>query len=274
MRKLTAMDVCVQQVERADAWQWYGFMNKPVCLEWAERTLTTDRIVWLDSDLLVVRDAAALASADFEFAACARDRNIGTRGPDDENEPYWTAITGLFGMVPADLPNVPDHASGQPLRLYWNGGIFAYPRISGFSRIYRQAIERILVGRVAHRQCGVHFSEQIALGLAMLQSGLRWSPLPLELNTPIYSWEPDVGGIAAEQFEAAAVFHYHDSMSPSHWPSFLKKVRAARPDVADWLAHFDAIATPRFTPWRAWASVQFRMRARVCAAHLATCSRY
>jgi hypothetical protein len=151
---------------RQDDWHWYHFGNKPASLEVAEEEMDCDRLVFLDSDMLITAPPVLLGSSEYEFGACARDRNIGSRGAGDPNEEYWDQMMRVFGKRSADLPTVIEHHEKLPLRMYWNSGIFAVPRRAGFGQRWRGRIDKIFKGGVAHHEYGVQFTEQASLGIA------------------------------------------------------------------------------------------------------------
>ncbi|MEM7624104.1 MAG: hypothetical protein AAF333_00600 [Planctomycetota bacterium] len=222
---------------------WHGFMNKTACLVHADRIADTDFITWMDSDVLVKRDPEELVNLDaVDFAACAPERGIGgtTGRADDRSEPYWTSLCDTLDMTVDELPWVRTFAEDQLRRFYLNSGVFTFRRETGFAGRYLATCEKLLTQAKRHPVHGVHFTDQVALGLAVLCEGLRWRLLEHAYNFGVGA---DLDAVFdTKGFADARLVHYHDALTEKRFHTFVQRLAADRPEVADWLAGLGPIA--------------------------------
>jgi hypothetical protein len=219
------------------ALDWFRFRNKPKALARAEEDADTEVMCWLDSDLLFLGEPEGLEMDGVDFVACASDKEMGTSGPSDPYEPFWAAMCEALGFALDELPWITTEMERTRIRLYWNSGFFAYRRGTGFAEEYLRQTDALLASRVVtdapHFALGI--DEMAALGFAMVKLGLAYRSLPYTHNYPWGSRTPREW-YADETLRKVRILHYHDAMWPPMWPDFIARVRAAHPDVAEWLA--------------------------------------
>ena len=180
-----------------------------------------------------------LLSAQEDFAACARDKNVGISGPSDEHRPYWVKACAAVGLAPTDLPWVQTTADDQRIRLYWNAGIFVYRPASDFLDSWRQTIEHILDRTDATTLDKVFWTDQVALGLAAKLSGLRLRHLPGSLNYGIATHFKD--HLSPAGLASARLLHYHDCMQVKNWTWFMRTIARPLPTTHAWLTELGPI---------------------------------
>src|SRR5207248_232876 len=122
---------------------------------------------------------------------------------------------------------------GLRVRLLWNSGLYTYRRSTGFSDEYLNCCRKLLDSRVAHKDAGAHFVDQIVLGLAQFRLGMKYRAVPHSYNYQMEGWS----GIRhdANSVSEANVIHYHNAMDPEPWPSFLAQLEYTQPEVHSWL---------------------------------------
>ena len=149
-----------------------------------------------------------------------------------------------------ELPWCETNVDHQRIRLYFNSGIFSYRRATGFGAQWAQVCRRILDARVGQRESKNHFTDQIALGLALAQLKLDWRDLPRSHNFDMASWEKndDSQGLAC-----ARLLHYHDAMNPHFWPQFLRLIESAQPQLYQWLQPLGPVVDPSGRASKSWA---------------------
>lgn len=252
---------------------WFGFLNKPGAVVAAEEHARTPCVAWLDSDILVLGEPAELAlSPDEDFAACAPDRNIGSTGPDDPFDVYWQKVAGVFGIDLDRFPWIVTETEKARIRLYWNSGVFSWRRGRGFAAQYRDDCERLLASRVASKQAGVFFTDQVALVLTVLGKGLRWRALSHACNFAIgkkLQGQVDPAGVAVSR-----LLHYHDALWPASWDASMALLREQRPDVHRWLEEQGPARNPAPWPSRVFARLLRYRRDRKVEAYEAGCPHY
>ncbi|WP_026082686.1 hypothetical protein [Mastigocladopsis repens] len=252
-------------------YSWNKFLNKPSALLAVEKLATTECIGWLDSDLLIVNEPDQLTLNKGEsFVACASDKNIGTTGPQDPYEPYWQEICSCVGIDIEDLPWIKTEQEGVPIRLYWNSGVFVYRRSTNFADHYLQTCIQLCDSYIASHKAGFFFNDQVALGLTMVKMGIPWRALPYSHNYAMGS-KTHKDWYNEEQLRAAKIIHYHDSMWPSFWETFVESLGKTHPPVADWLTSIGPMKNQAPLPSRAIKKIIDFSRSRKELAYMKAC---
>jgi hypothetical protein len=253
-----------------ETYAWNNFMNKPHALLAVDQRGDGrgDIICWLDSDILVTGPPLRLALRDAEFAACAPDKNVGTTGQDDENDPFWHRVFAVLDMDPVTLPWVTTCVEQARIRWYFNSGVFAFRQKSGFAQAFLDDCRRLLDARFASLNSGIFFTDQIAMGLTAHRLGLSFDILPHAYNLALGSKGTQP---TAEQLKQALVLHYHDAMWPAQWPSTLSLLASHRPDVHDFLKPMGPLALNRPLPVRIAMKGLKLWREHKLSQHLALC---
>jgi hypothetical protein len=224
---------------RADArnytpYDWLGFFGKPVAVAEMEKASPADVIIWLDGDTLVVKEPTELLlDAQTDFAAVAVEKSVGSSGPADPFEPYWQAMADSIGVPLDDIGWVTTERGQRPIRLYFNSGIMAFRRGTGFVQEYIRAFNQVMNDRFAVPQTGYYLHEQAILGFVLAKKNLRWRGL-----SQAYNYRCGMRGLASvvpEDLRAARILHYHRAMNPEHWEAFLKFLAADNAPVSQWL---------------------------------------
>jgi len=236
--------------QNRDRYVWDKFLNKPYAVLAAENYFQSECIVWVDSDLLFVGEPEQLILSDEEdFVACASDKNIGTNGIDDTNAPYWQNACQVVGLEIGSLPWVITEREQERIRLYWNGGIFAYRRSTNFAQIYLDTCLCVYDSQVISCESGMYFHEQVSLGLAMLRAGLRWRSLN-ETHNYSFGSKTFEKWYCEEKLRTAKVLHYHDAMWDWFWDTFIDCLNKTHPDVADWAKTLGVMKNEAPIQWR------------------------
>ena len=81
----------------------------------------------------------------------------------------------------------------------------------------------------------ISINEMGAVGLAMHTLGLKWRELSTSYNHNI-NWRTHPQLYCEEGFRAAKIIHYHDSMLPFFWNTFIECMQSTHPQVAEWLS--------------------------------------
>jgi hypothetical protein len=226
---------------------WMPYTNKYYALKQAEARAGGGPVAFFDSDMIVTGDLAGLTLADgVDIAACPRDKNIGTTGPDDENHAYWEKVCRDVGFDVDALPWVTTIVEDAKVRLYWNAGLFLYRPSSGFPDAWLQNIHKILRNTDASNYEMVFWVDQVAVGVTAAQMGLTYATLPGEYNYGIASHFKE--HLTDDGLASARILHYHDSMTPELWPWFLEHLEHTLPDVHAWLAPLGPVERAKDPP--------------------------
>lgn len=229
---------------------WFHYLNKPLAMLAAEGSSDADILAWVDADVLVREEPSAfLLPAHVAITAGPTDYGVvGTTGPRDDHDPYWRAICESLGIALDDLPWLTTYVGQERIRFYLNAGIFAYRRRTGFAEHWLRNCVRTLEARVGFAESGETRLEQVALGLTVLQQDLRWEPLPHSHNLAFASYLDDKYDAAL--MSEARLLHYHDSLEPHYWQSFLEMAEEAWPELAAWLRPLEPITNPAPRHWQ------------------------
>ncbi len=234
--QLTRLDVESVRLTGSDPYPWYHFLNKARALRAIEDRLSTELIAFIDSDALVVAEPRQLLlDSAVDFVAKPEAGSIETTGEGDSYEPLWAAFAATLGIELSALPWVELPETRQSVRFYVNSGVFAYRRECRLAATYLDNALRLLDAGIACRRSGIHWIEQAALGLSVIQRGLRWRPLTAGYNFSLTAWGKGFRGLEAPA--DTRVLHYHNSMQSESWPAFLTWLSGPFPEVHDWLRH-------------------------------------
>ena len=257
-RRLNSLGVRHVQVRPKTRYVWHHYMNKAQAVMAVEEMVDTESILWIDSDIIVLREPNQLELPEAtDFLASAPDTGlIGSHGSDDPNDAFWSRCANLIGADVADLPWLTT-GDGHRIRFYWNAGLFVYRSSTKFGREFVADFERAMAYGVAGNHAQVHGMDQVILGLTVLRLGLAWTEVPDTSNFPVISFLPD--NFDPSKVEPVDVLHYHDSMSPELFPKLLATLEPGHPGVAEWLAAAGPLGDP-LTRSRRLLGEGFRMK--------------
>jgi hypothetical protein len=228
-------------------------MNKPVALAEVERIVGNGLICWLDSDTILTDEPSSLVlRSEHDFAACCTGKDVASAGPGDPSEAYWAELSALLGVDLDSMPWLVTVRTQERIRFHFNSGVFVFRAGLGFSQDYLGCNEKVLRHRVAHPTAGLHFTDQVVLGMTVLRCGFRWGQLPFSHNHTMGSFIGRPSNV--EPLSRAAIVHYHDSMSRREWTRFLMEMEGSHSAVFKWLEPMSAITGLPFGPRRAIAS--------------------
>lgn len=233
-RKLADLGATYVRRNLRNSWDWYIYMNKALAAAIGEELATTDQILWLDTDCLIVSEPAPLLlGPDEDIACCSVDKNVGSSGPEDPYEPYWKALAGHYGMIVDRLPWVETAHDRRRVRFRLHSGVYSFRRGSGVGRSFVEDMESMLSSRIAFSRKLPYPGDDVALAFSIVRRNLRWRLLPMSCN---YEMMPTSGIYRQEDARAAHVLHFHHTLArPDQTAWFLRELESFRPDVADWL---------------------------------------
>jgi hypothetical protein len=158
---------------------------------------------------------------------------------------------------------------GARIRTYFNSGVFAYRRGSGFLHHYLAVCERLLTSGYKSPVTGLYFTDQVALGVSAIAAGLRMRPLPLEYNYPVGACTEQP--YSAQWMSRAKIMHYHAALCPEYWPTMLKQLSEDRPEAYRWLEPWGPVIGKARPLARIVRKVLKEYRRRKCNRFVASC---
>jgi hypothetical protein len=243
---------------------WFKFLNKPLALLTAEDHAQTDTVCWLDSDLLFLSnpDELWLKPGEDFVGFPVEDKEMGTTGAhDDPYEKIWQDFCRLLDLDINELPWVTTAETGERVRFYLNGGIFAYRKASGFARMYNDICLALLdsnIGTPASNY-NVGLKEMSAIGFAVVKLGLKWRALSYSHDYVVSSYT-HAQWYREEMLKQAVIVHYHDAMWPHFWPTFLKCMQSTHPIVATWLEQVGPMQNKAALHWKIVSKILNKQR--------------
>jgi hypothetical protein len=276
--ELKAMGVEYINAPRASQYPWFGFFNKPAAFSLLEPQLTTDQVVFLDSDMLVVRPPELLDLSDgFEFCACPSESSGATAGPDDPDHPYWRRITAMFGLDIDTFPRVQSIRDGKDIHIYWNAGTFSFRRSTGFIPTYHETCQRVLTSGFHSPVGKLFYVDQTVLPLMVQRLKLRFRHLPLGHNLSVHLPAAKYGkyGISGlgphVKLEELAILHYHRSITES-FDELVQLLTRAQPQAGQWLGEQGPLPKESSIAKRAAGRLLHKLRQRKFDHFFATTS--
>jgi hypothetical protein len=215
-------------------YNWYPYTNKALAALVAEELATTDQVIWLDSDVLVVAEPDRLELGPEEsFAICAFDKNIGSSGPGDRNEAYWKALADYYGISVEQLPWVETEFDRQRVRFRLSSGVYSFRRGVNLGEAFVRDVEGMFSSRIAYTRRVPFPGDDVALAFAVVRLGLPWRLLPRAYHTEI---GPGARGYRREELSSAKILRYNHALASSEGClSTLKELEVGLPHVAAWL---------------------------------------
>jgi hypothetical protein len=236
---------------------WNRFIGKVRGLEEIDHLASTGTLALVDCDLLFLAEPTELIlPSGVDVAACHPDNGIvGSTGPDSPFEPSWRLACEAVGLDVEALPWVSPWDGSDPVRFYVNSGVVVLRRGSGLPQEWHRCVDALLDHHVLFPGWGDYFADQVALGLAILRSGLVWRPLPLSHNYGVANTLPLAWH--SPELAEARILHYHDQLWPKHWDDSLVYLRQAHPEVTEWLEPQGPILD---TVTRSGAAIRYALR--------------
>jgi hypothetical protein len=233
-RKLAELGATYVRRDLRNSWDWYVYMNKALAAALGEELATTDQILWLDTDCLVVSEPGPLMlRAGEDIACCSVDKNVGSSGPDDPYDAYWNEMAGHYGLSVDRLPWVETAHDRRRVRFRLHSGVYSFRRGCGIGRSFVDDMASMLSSRITFSRRLPYPGDDVALAFSIVRRDLKWRLLPMSCN---YEMTPQSEIYRREDARAAHVLHFHHALGrPDEAVWFLRELEALRPDVADWL---------------------------------------
>lgn len=216
-----------------------GYANKVIAFDWAERHLGVDRLIFVDSDSLILNDPAELVDSRSILLTPVWAKGLGSTGPSDSADAVWKRA-GALAWPPAMSTRV----TGAQIRPYFNSGLVASDRDAGLGGLWLAALNRLaadadLIRMLSRANADAlpyftprSFLDQLALACAVQQVGVEAVLLGSRFNSPLHYV---IAGEVDLSLDARQVVHAQHQGYPG-WPQFAELARPLLGDeVARWL---------------------------------------
>jgi Glycosyl transferase family 8 len=268
-RELDKLQVTTIRRPLHHRFDWLGFANKPSAAVIADELAKTRHVVWLDADMLVVKEPSALDAPQYEaheVLACVEELGPVSSGPGDRFEPFWQAMAE--GASVDIAPFTTAGPSAKRIRLHFNSGVFRFRRGSGFAQRYLELFDKLYALRIMPKDDPTMFlHEQIIFSIA---AG-SWQGGFVALD-PLYNFhvEPMYEGLyPAEHYERAVLLHWHGSLRMDDFrDTFMQRLQTALPALAPIVQSSLPLEAPRAVLPRLHRALLSRIRQRREAAFM------
>lgn len=184
----------------------YNFANKIEACAYFERELEEEKLVFCDSDQLVLGDLSELILRNEEIATQqVAFKGIGTNG-NDENTEYWEELYKLLNVQGRNYMLLRD--SGEKIYPYYNAGLISVKRNLGLFKSWKKNFDLISDKGLLPKH-GSFFQEQSVLSATVASMQLNMRTLPMGYNFHLFNtknWAATCSGIRNKEIK---LLHYH-----------------------------------------------------------------
>jgi Sulfotransferase family len=222
---LEALGVTVHTEPLNTEHAYYPFANKIYAAAAAERDLTEDVIVFCDSDTVFLSEPNALdLDPEIDVAvAPAFHVNKASTGPEHRLEPYWERVWDLAGTG-GPPPYVETAEREKRIRGYWNAGILAARRSSGYCSDWLE-LWLVLLANEHFPDGKMMVTDQVAIAAAVARRPDRFANLDRTYNYNIGRRPFYTGGMDTAGLDQLVHVHYHQ------WFNRRRLLRDLRPPL-------------------------------------------
>lgn len=257
-------------------YSWFKFLNKPIALVIAEKHAKTECMCWLDSDIFIVSEPEQLTlKPTEEFAGFpVEDKEMGTAGDGDAYEMLWKEFCKVLDIDIDSLPWITATETGEKVRMYFNGGIFVYRRNTNFSQKYLDTCIKLLDAKFGSdlSSYNVGLKEMSSIGFVAHKQMLNIRHLPYSHDYVMLSYTHS-SWYKESNLKSAKVVHYHDSMWPHFYNTFLDCLKKTHPTVASWVETKGPLKINLPFHWRLLSAVLRRLRKRAETKYNTSCTK-
>jgi hypothetical protein len=217
IRKLEAFGVKHQKVVLNTQYPDYFLANKPLLCAYAEQTIDTEILVFLDSDLVFFSEPKEF----FLPPGCdvgirpEHAKMIGSEGKHDPNDEYWKHLYQIAGLKEEPI-YVTTTVDRKRIKAFWNSGVVAVRPSAGIFTAWKNTIEQLLEPGVGINQKNFYY-EQSALSATICATTPNiWTFSP-GYNYPIHSHNRMPDSERLQSFNEIVCIHDHFFRHRKEW---------------------------------------------------------
>lgn len=215
--KLAVLGVKHQKVVLNTQYPDYPLANKPLLCAYAEQTLATDILVFLDSDLVFFAEPKEFFLPPGYDVGIRPEhaKMIGSEGEQDPNDEYWKHLYQIAGLK-EDPIYVTTTVDQKRIKAFWNSGVVAVRPSAGIFTAWKQTIENLIEPGVGINQKNFYY-EQSALSATICATTPNiWTFSP-GYNYPIHSHNRMPDSERLQSFDEIVCIHDHFFRNRKEW---------------------------------------------------------
>ncbi len=187
-------------------YSFYPLMNKVVALKYLEENTTLDRLIFLDSDMIILNKISDKELMDHEVALQSDFVDLITAfKSSDTYYPFWTRLYKLLDIRNFSYTNT--FVSGKRIFADWNSGLISYRRQLLIATRWYQNVS-ICFNHYHWRKLEYYFLEQATLAVTLQQLKLQVHQLKPGFNYPICSQDEIIKENKVTDLNKLHIIHY------------------------------------------------------------------
>lgn len=208
--------------------------NKPPVCAHAERTASTEFVVFLDSDTVVLNEPNALLLPDNQSIGLRPADKVGvaTTGTKDYNYAYWQKLYQLLNVDESSISTVRTTVDQQTIQAYYNSGVMSVRRSAGIFAQWNRNFENTMNARLKPKQ-GVFHTDQTTLAATLAQQNTPVMVLPATYNYPFHLHDQVPAEARITALSDATLLHYHKALHQPEAKAQLAQLK--RDEQQEWL---------------------------------------
>jgi len=204
--------------------------NKIFITDWAERNLSEDILVFVDSDSVFLNEPINISRLKNGIAACcAWAPGIASYGEADPADQIWQEAAKLCDIKLGE-PTLRSLITQELMRPYFNTGLIATRRLVGVFSLWLDTYKKIMRSPIIARLMQTNyqieskyfqpefFLEQFAFALAVMKSKADVETLDGHYNCPLHYRSSLNAALSTADLSEFIHVHYINYL---YWPSFL-----------------------------------------------------
>ena len=183
-------------------YSFYPLMNKVVVLKYLEENTTLDRLIFFDSDLIILNKILDKELMEYEIAL---QSDFMALKSDDSFHPFWTRLYKLIGVKEFSFTN--SVVSGKRVFADWNSGLISYRRELMVATNWYKNLSGCF-NNYHWRGLEYYFLEQSTLAVTLQQLKLPVHRLKPGFNYPICSQDEIIKENKVTEMYNLHIIHY------------------------------------------------------------------
>lgn len=221
----------------------YPIGNKIFVCAWAEKNLTEDVLVFLDSDTMFCNEPEAFDLSDNTIVAIrpVDKKGRGSRGEDDMNDSYWQTLYELCGIQ--DRPFIRTTIDQDYIRAYFNAGLIVCRRSSGIFQRWKRFFLTLMEAshiptKAAKKELVLNNMDQLSLSASISDRMDSVKILDERYNYPLPLRSINKSDMSTAQLSSLIHIHYHRWFRKPNFLRLLQPPLDPSDEIFSWIESY------------------------------------